>query len=75
MKNIYIPDMPLDSLRLWKLGREKSDLCESSSGNSEPNSQPSENIVYKTKLMILGQRYNSTYSTYFFMNQFINAYM
>ena len=36
-------------------GREKLDLCESPSENSEPKSQPTEKMFNCTKLAILGQ--------------------
>ena len=61
-------DIPLDTLRLWKLARKKSDLCESSSGNSKPKSTSPKNIniwtiasIYRQPLAFIYRKANKTF--------------
>ena len=61
-------DITLDTSRLWKLAREKSDLCESSSENSKPKSTCPKNIniwaiasIYGHPLAFIYRKANKTF--------------
>ena len=50
-----MPDIPLDSLGMWELAREKSDVCESLPGNRKPKTSRLKNSNDRTIACICGQ--------------------
>ena len=50
-----MPDIPLDSSRLWEFAREKSDLCESLPGSRKPKTSRPKNSNDRTIACICGQ--------------------
>ena len=57
--NSKIPDVFLDTSRLWKPAHKILDFCKASSGNSEPKKQLSENINNRMYRFIYGQPFMS----------------
>ena len=50
-----MPDIPLDSSRMWELASEKSDVCESLPGNRKTKTSRPKNSNDRTIACICGQ--------------------